>query len=137
MLASGKYKFVKNVGRKITGKIRRRKTRRSSNPVRRNVKVARRRWRRKRGGGGKSLVRTAFKFIRIGALVAPAVYEATHPNNVTINEKVEAIIATYTGYSTRYGGFNFGRLMTGWGPYIIASLMTHGIPKLTSIIRRL
>ena len=127
VLASGKYKFVKNLTKKVT-----RRAKRKSNPGRkRGVK----RMGKKRRRGGKSMTRTAFKLIRLGALVAPAAHVLmTHRTTV---DKINGLALRYFGFSTKTGEFHPEFLAQGWGPYILANLATHGIPKLTSIIRRL
>jgi len=94
-----------------------------------------RRYRRKRRGGGKSIANTAMKWIRIGALAAPAVSRVFEP--IEPKEKIERIIQDYTGYNINDRVFSFEYLGRGWLPYIGAVLTTYGIPKLASIIRRL
>ncbi len=128
VLASGKYQFVKN----ITKSLSRRKPRRKNNPKKRNV---RRMGKRKRRGGGKSLQRTAFKLIRIGALVAPAAHVlVTHGS---IEDKIDGLSIRYTGFSTKHGTFHPEFLAAGWGPFLASIMTTYGIPKIAGIIRRL
>jgi len=131
VLASGKYKFVKN----ITKSLSRRKPRRKNNPKKKNVrKLAK----KKRRGGG-SLIRTAFKFIRLGAFITPGASVIIDSSLPTPNDKLRRAVLRYTGFD--YGapeyGFQPHRLIEGWGPYLIACVTTYGIPKLTSIIRKL
>ena len=90
---------------------------------------------KKKRKGGKSIQRTAFKFIRLGALVAPGMAEAIKPQSN--QKKVNNIIASYTGFSMEDGRFYPEWLARGWMPFLMASLATYGIPKLTSIIRKL
>ena len=91
--------------------------------------------RRKRRRGGKSITRTSFKLLRLGALAAPAIHQAMVPQS---NEKkINNILACYTGFSMEDGKFYWEWLARGWTPYVMACLATYGIPKLTSIIRRL
>jgi len=102
--------------------------------VKRRVKRTARR-KKRRGGGGKSLTRTAFKLIRIGALVAPAAHYAmitASPEN-----KIRYGLRAYTGYDMTTGSWDFGRLAEGWGAFLGACLATYGIPKITSILRKL
>lgn len=81
------------------------------------------------------MTRTAFKLIRIGALALPAVHVLmTHPST---EDKIDGLAIRYTGFSTKDGRFHGEFLMQGWGPYLAACLTTHGIPKLTGIIRKL
>ena len=130
VLASGKYKFVKN----LTSKVRKSKKRRKkSNPKRRRRYLGRRRKKRK---GGKSLSQQVFKWIRVGALVAPAVGEALAWRGQPQDIPAE-IIKDYTGYKYTTGEFQLDWLARGWTPYLMACLTTYGIPKLAGLIRRL
>lgn len=90
---------------------------------------------KKRRGGGKSITQTAFKFIRLGALVAPAASRlmGTDP----MDYKLTDIIIDYTGFNIKHSSWHPDRLMTGWGPYLMACVTTYGIPKLAGILRRL
>jgi len=132
VLASGKYKFVKNIGRKIT--------RRRSSPKRRSPRTRRSRnpSTRRKGGKrmGKNITGQVYKWIRIGALAAPAVSRLLDPATQP-KEKLERIMQDYTGYNPYDRTFSFEHLAQGWMPYIGAVLTTYGIPKLISIIRRL
>jgi len=137
VLASGKYKFVKNLAKRAL-KSPTRRTRRKSNPARkRGVRRMARKKNKRRGG--KSLTRTAFKFIRLGALIAPGASVIVDPSLPTPNDKIRRAFLRYTGFD--YGapeyGFQAHRLVEGWGPFLMACLATYGIPKLTSIIRKL
>lgn len=81
------------------------------------------------------MTRTAFKLIRLGALVAPAGYAAaTQPD---LPNKVASALVMYTGYNIRDGRFYPSELAKGWGPFLMACLATYGIPKISGIIRRL
>lgn len=114
--------------------VSRHKPRRKNNPKKRNVR--RNMPRRKNRKGGKSITRTAFKFIRLAALVAPGASEMLiHKGN--IQKGIGGAIGLYTGFDLNQRNFDASRLTRGWGPYVLASIITHGIPKLTSIIRRL
>ena len=127
VLASGKYKFVKNLKKRLS------RTRKAGPSRRRGGRktMARRKKRR----GGKSIAQTAFKWIRIGSLAAPAIsrlLDSTAPK-----EKAERIFEDYSGFNVHEGNFKLERLARGWTPYIMTCLATYGIPKLVSIIRRL
>ena len=109
------------------------KKRRKSNPKRRVRRTARRRKRRR---GGKSLQRTIFKWMRIGALVAPQAYNMTkYPGDWKRN--LGDFLYDYTGYNPADGTWDIGRLAKGWGPFLAACLATYGIPKITGILRRI
>ena len=94
---------------------------------------------KKKKKGGKSLTRTAFKFIRLGALIIPAGSVIVDPSLPTPNDKLRRALLRLTGFD--YGapeyGFQAHRLVEGWGPFLMACVTTYGIPKLTSIIRRM
>ncbi len=90
---------------------------------------------RKRKRGGKSTQRTVFKLLRLAALVGPGVVAAT--KGKTLEERFSYILAKYTGYEAWNEKFNPAQLVEGYGPFLITCLVTYGIPKLTSLIRRL
>ena len=127
VLASGKYKFVKNLTQKVT-----RRTKRKTNPGRK--RGVRRMGKKKRRGSGKSLVKTAFKFIRLGALIAPGIHTATSIGGM---RGVEVALGNYGGINSSTGKFDWGVLADAWMPYLGACAVTYGIPKIVSIIRRL
>ena len=119
-------------------KRRIRRTRRRRNPRKRGVRTMVRRYRRKRRRGGKSMTRTAFKLIRLGALAAPAIDAFTRPAALHgPGGKIDHFMWYYTGWSQTRNRFEMEGLARGWLPYIGACLATYGIPKLVSIIRRL
>lgn len=128
VLASGKYKFVKNIKSSKSSKSKKSTPKRKRNPSKRG-----------KGGrrmGNKSITRTAFKWLRVGSLVAPAAAMILDPSRAN-KEKVERIIEMYSGYNPYDRTWKWESLMQGWAPYIGTCLMTYGVPKLVSIIRRL
>lgn len=115
----------------------RRTRRRRTNPGRkRGGRRMVRRYRRKRRRGGKSILRTGFKLIRLGALAAPGIGVALR-TDLSPQAKIDGAFRMYTGYEMSTGRWKFEWLASGWLPYIGACLATYGIPKLTSILRRL
>lgn len=76
-----------------------------------------------------------FKYLRIAALVAPAVDRAVGPG--TAQQKLEAFLGDYTGFWLRDGKWHPEMMARGWLPYLATTLVTHGIQKLTGIVRRL
>ena len=82
------------------------------------------------------MTRTAFKMIRLAALVSNPIAQLVRTDR-TMEQKIDNAFSGYTGYSVLQGNFRWSRLASGWTPYIMACLATYGIPKLTSIIRRL
>lgn len=93
-----------------------------------------RRKRRRRSGFG---VRSIMKFVRLGALAAPAVGTMLDPSVSGGHAKAERILALYTGYAMNMRRFEWQWLVRGWTPYIVACLVTHGVPKIAGLIRRL
>lgn len=77
-----------------------------------------------------------FKFVRIGALVAPVVIIATTPG-LSIAQKIERGLTQYTGYHFGTKEWKWENMIPGWAPFVGASLATVGIPKIISFIRRL
>ena len=75
-----------------------------------------------------------FKFVRIGALALPAIATAMNPS-LTPHQKLRTAAMDYFGVNIDNGSFNFGSLAKGWGPFVGATVVTYGIPKLTSILR--
>ena len=49
--------------------------------------------------------------------------------------KIHKITKEYFGYNNVYGTFSFADLAKGWTPFVVATVVTHGIPKLAGIIR--
>ena len=135
-----KYGISKKAWRVFRGRKRGRAKPRSrvSNPKRRTRKLGRR---KKRRGGGKSLQTTVFKWLRIGALVAPAAVVAAQP--MKLDQKLNEIFRLYTGVNVKHSmesnalQFDGGRLAMGWLPYLTTVLATYGIPKIAGIIRRI
>ena len=84
---------------------------------------------------GKSLQNTAFKWIRVAALVAPAFEVAT--KRISMESKVREGIRRYTGFNLARGTMDWGALLLGYGPLLGATVATVGIPKLSGIIRRM
>ena len=132
-----KYGITKKAWRIFRGrkaKKRTSKTRRSSKPKKRRRYVTRPR-KKRRSGGGRNLAGTAMKWIRITALVAPAIHSAI--GGGTPEQKLNEAMRKYTGFNAADGSFDWTWLSKGWGPYLGAVLATYGIPKLAAIIRRL
>jgi len=129
VLASGKYKFVKNLTKSRSQKVTRRK---KSNPNRRTRRMVRRKNRR---GGGKSLQTTVFKWLRIAALVGPGAYQAIKWPK--LEDKARQVLIRYTGYDMETGQFALKYLAEGYGPFLMTVLATYGIPKIAGIIRKI
>lgn len=128
-----KYGITKKAWRIFKG--RKRKT----NKPRQTKKTRRR---RKSTGGNKRVTRrgflntqSIFKWLRIGALLAPAAARALGPGSADV--KVKRILLDYTGYNMDTRRWRWDVMISAWTPFLVTSLMTYGIPKLTGIIRRL
>ena len=87
---------------------------------------------RKRSGFNTQKI---FKYVRIGALAAPAIGRAMRP--VSNEQKVRDIVVAYFGYDMNTNTFKLGALKEGWGPYLASVAVTYGIPKIAGIIRGL
>jgi len=122
---------IKKLGRsRSKSKRTKTTTRKKSNPKRRITNLARRKKRR----SGKSITRTAFKFIRIGALAAPGLIRAS--SQTEPSKMLQAGFGCYGGFNLD-GNFDWGLLTKTWSPYLATCLATYGIPKLVGIIRKL
>jgi hypothetical protein len=134
-----KYGISKKAWRVFRGRNKRPRSR-VSNPKkkRRTRRLVRR---KKRRGGGKSLQTTVFKWLRIGALVAPAAVVAAQ--SMKLDQKLNEIFRLYTGVNVKHSmasnalQFDGSRLAMGWLPFLTATLTTYGIPKIAGIIRRI
>jgi hypothetical protein len=116
------------------------KSRTSKSKTKSKTKKVRKTTKKKRRGG-KSLQTTVFKWLRIGALAAPAIVVATQP--MKIDQKANEIFRLYSGVNIKHSmesnslQWDGGRLAMGWLPYLTTVLATYGIPKIAGIIRRL
>jgi len=134
VLASGKYKFVKNLVKSRSRSSRKTQT----------TKRKKKRNNPKKGGNrrmGRNLQATIFKWLRIGALAAPGVIVAVGPGKP--DQKANEAFRLYTGVNVKHSmesgnlEFDWRRLAMGWSPFLAAVLTTYGIPKIAGIIRRL
>ena len=93
--------------------------------------------RKKRRRGGKSITQQVFKWIRVGALVAPGVGQAIRWKDSGGEIMASQVVRVYTGYDWVSGQWKWEWLTEGWMPYLGSILATKGIQKLSGIIRRL
>jgi hypothetical protein len=117
------------------GKTRSTRSRRASSSKRSVRKTARRYYRKKRRGRGKSILQTAYKLIPVAALAAPAISDFM--SQPTTEGKVEKIIAHYTGYSIQKRDFRFERMVEGWSPFVASVLIIKGVQKIRGILNRI
>jgi hypothetical protein len=73
------------------------------------------------------------KYLRIGALVAPAAYSFMAWEQP--KDKANAILQAYTGFDIYSGQFNPALLVRGWGPFIATTAITAGVSKINKMIR--
>lgn len=127
VLASGKYKFVKNIkSGKRSGSKPKTKSKKKSKRKSLSKKV------RSRVGRGFSWG-SIFKMVRIAAFVMPQVEVLMR--NEPMSSKIPHMLSRLTGFKD--GQFSMDELKRGWGPFVMASLATYGIPKMNSMIRKL
>jgi len=129
VLASGKFKFIKNSARSTNRKVGNPHNRKRKN--RRKNTMAKNRKRR----SNNHITQTAFKFIRIGALVIPGVAEQARYTQY--DSKLKAILRVYTGYEYDAANWNPEHLIKGYGPYIAVNVIHRLVGKLNGIISRL
>lgn len=81
---------------------------------------------------GKSFLstNTIFKFIRLGALIAPA-YQTAKQYGIV------GAFTDYAGWNENKNAFDMATLKKAWMPFVMATLVTYGVQKLGGIIRRL
>lgn len=75
------------------------------------------------------------KYIRMAALAAP-VMAGVAQHGMTI-EAGKTALKGYTGIDMSTGQFDMQALIAGWTPFVAATAVTVGIPKLAGIIRGL
>jgi len=117
-------------GRKSSTKTVRRSTSRRTTPRRTSTKKVR------RVGKNGFNTQKIMKYVRLVALGAPALGHAMNPN-LNTESKIHRVLKDYTGYNNVYGTFSFGDALKGWTPFLAATVLTHGIPKIAGIIRGL
>jgi len=127
-----KYGISKKAWRVFRGRKKRPRSRVSNPKTKRRT---RRMVRRKKRRGGKSLQATVFKWMRVGAIFAPGLAIAVQKKST--EAKVEEVVEAYFGYNIPQKKMVFSSLLRGWGPFIGATLVTYGIPKLAGILRRI
>lgn len=73
-----------------------------------------------------------FKWVRIGALALPAA-EAIF-STASVPQKISKLKSDYLGVDAS-GNFSLQRAAKGWLPFIAATVITYGVPKIGSMIR--
>ena len=129
VLASGKFKFIKNLGRKSTHSKKSATKHTKTRSVNRTV----RRYGRRSHRGGKSLISGIEKIGTTVALIGPAVEVILSKRQPPLNW----IVARYTGYSLDQGEFQWNRLVEGWGPVVGFTAARIGAHKIMGLLRRI
>lgn len=75
-----------------------------------------------------------FKYVRIGALLLPAVTTVLGPG--TGGQKLNKLKSDYFGVWSD-GSFHLESMAKGWLPFLASIGVTYGIPKIAGIIRGL
>ncbi|GAH44540.1 unnamed protein product [marine sediment metagenome] len=75
------------------------------------------------------------KYIRMASLATPIVAGVAQ-HGMTI-EAAKAAMKGYTGVDLATGQFDLKALIAGWTPFVAATAVTYGVPKLAGIIRGL
>ena len=76
-----------------------------------------------------------FKYVRLGALALPAATQIMRAD--TVENKLYHIGRQYFAFNSQTGKFDASQLMNGYGPFLAATAITWGIPKLAGMIRGL
>ena len=90
---------------------------------------------KKKRKGGKSMIRTAEKLLRMAAFAAPEA--GTLMSRGLTEAGIAAALQWKTGYNYRDQSFNLRRLVVGWGPFALASIVPPLIHKAIGIIRKI
>lgn len=77
-----------------------------------------------------------FKYLRIGALIAPGAYIFSKTSGTGM-QKLSTALQAYAGIKSTTGKFDGAILAQAWIPFLMSNLVTLGIGKLNGIIRRL
>ena len=80
-------------------------------------------------------VNTLMKIDRAVAFLAPRARAVMIPT--TPHGKLDAYVATVSGYNMANGNWSWDSLVKGWLPYLATSVVSKGIGKINGIIRRL
>lgn len=126
------WREYRKVHAKKKSSTRKKKTSRAKSSRKRSVrKTARKRSNpRKRSFS----INTVFKYIRLGALIAPAYGRYAGYGGGT--RGFQAALGGFAGVQPD-GSFSGAMFKASWLPYLLACLATHGIGKLNGIIRDL
>lgn len=81
------------------------------------------------------MVKTAMKWLRVGALAAPAMRRVIQYKDTP--ERIPVwVVKDYTGFDMDDGSWSLQAAAQGWLPFIGVTALTVGVQKLTGILRR-
>lgn len=125
VLASGKYKFVKNL------------TKRKSSPKKGKTSTKKKKTSSKKGGNKhmgrrKGVWREVKRLTTYGSLLAPALGTAAR-KDISGAAKVGAISGMYFGYNTERNEFVPRELIKGYAPYVLTKVIHKGIALLNRL----
>jgi len=94
---------------------------------------------KKKRNSGNNITATAFKFIRIGALLGPGVYRAMYAWEMDhdLSSVARHLLSQYTGYDCHHGTWKMSEVVNGYGPYIMANVMTRIVPRILNMVRKI
>jgi len=94
---------------------------------------------KKRRRRSRFSISTVFKFMRLGALVAPGLGAAARHRGESMGDQIAAALKLYAGihHGAADEKFNWGALSEAWTPFVAVTLVTYGVQKLGGIIRKL
>lgn len=128
------FKKVIKLAKKEYGKKSTKKKRNPNTKVKRKVRKTARKKKKTRRRGFLNL-RQMFSLIKVGSFIAPAAYSYSQMTGST-GDKLARTFIRYSGIDAN-GNFNMNILKGMWGPLLATTLITTGISKVSSIIRRL
>lgn len=127
----------KNIGRIAKAArrgIKRRSTRRASPKRRSPRRKTNPKGGNKRMGRGKSPTQTVWRIARLFAAVAPAVEPFTR--GIPADWALQVAVQRYTGFDIKNrGGFNFHKLVEGYGPYVGTVAAQKAVSFINKLIR--
>jgi len=126
VLASGKYKFVKNLTKKRSGSPKKSKTTRKS--------TSKKGGKTSMGRRGKSPTQTIWKLARLAAGTGPAIEVALRPG-LNVRDKFIIAARRYTGYDFGRGTFMPNELIVGYGPLVATVAAQKGVSFVRKLLR--
>lgn len=92
---------------------------------------------KKKNGGGKSIMRTIFKWLRVGSFFVGGASYGLRAYSEPRNQLLGGI-AAYAGIeNVNDPKFNWSVLAEAWTPFLAVTAMTYAVQKLGGILRRM